>query len=225
VKLHLRLVFMDKDTVYPEKAVITTAKEHDRNQLEVLVDDQEAMYVFDRGYVDYERFDRMTDDGYFFVSRLKKNAVIREVYTFSLPDDCHVLSDKMVYIGTTQNRTENVFRLLEVMDTKGNLLRFITNRFDLKPEEISDIYRSRWAIELFFKWLKQHVEIKHFYGMSETAIQNQIFLALITYCLHVLIQLEMKSKKSLLRITRWLKRALWKPAYVWLRKFDGRASP
>lgn len=131
----------------------------------------------------------------------------------------------MVYIGTTQNRTENVYRLLEVMDTKGNLLRLITNRFDLKAEEISGIYRSRWAIELFFKWLKQHVEIKHFYGMSETAIQNQIFLALITYCLHVLIQLEMKSKKSLLRITRWLKRALWKPAYVWLRKFDGRASP
>ena len=86
VKLHLRLVFMDKDTVYPEKAIITVAKEHDRNQLEVLVDDKEAMYVFDRGYVDYERFDRMTDDGYFFVSRLKKNAVIREVESFSLPE-------------------------------------------------------------------------------------------------------------------------------------------
>jgi len=224
VKLHLRLVFMDKDTVYPEKAVITTAKEHDRNQLEVLVDDKEAMYVFDRGYVDYERFDRMTDDGYFFVSRLKKNAIIREVYSFSLPEDCPVLSDKMVYIGTTQNRTENVFRLLEVMDTKGNLLRLITNRFDLKPEEISEIYRSRWAIELFFKWLKQHVEIKHFYGMSETAIQNQVFLALITYCLNVLVQLEMKSKKPLLRITRWLKRAIWKPSYVWIRKFDERSS-
>ena len=225
IKLHLRLVFMDKDNVYPEKAVITPAKEHDRNQLEVLVDDKEAMYVFDRGYVDYERFDRMTDDGYFFVSRLKKNAVIREVYSFSLPDDGTVLSDKMVYIGTTQKRTENVFRLLEVMDTKGNLLRLITNRFDSSAEEISDIYRSRWAIELFFKWLKQHVEIKHFYGMSETAIQNQVFLALITYCLHVLIQLEMKSKKSLLRITRWLKRALWKPSYVWTRKFEERSSP
>lgn len=225
VKLHLRLVFMDKDTVYPEKAVITTAKEHDRNQLEVLVDDQEAMYVFDRGYVDYEQFDRMTDEGYFFVSRLKKNAVIRELETFSLPDDSTVLSDKMVYIGTTQNRTENVFRLLEVVDTKGNILRLITNRFDLDAEEISDIYRSRWAIELFFKWLKQHVEIKHFYGMSETAIQNQIYLALIAYCLHVLIQLEMKSKKSLLRISRWLKAALWKPAYVWIRRFDGRSSP
>lgn len=225
VKLHLRLVFMDKDTVYPEKAVITTAKEHDRNQLEVLVDDKDAMYVFDRGYVDYERFDRMTDDGYFFVSRLKKNAFIREVESFSLPNDCTVLSDKMVYIGTTQNRTENVFRLLEVIDTKGNNLRLITNRFDVSAEEISEIYRSRWAIELFFKWLKQHVEIKHFYGMSETSIQNQIFLALIAYCLNVLVQLEMKSKKSLLRITRWLKAAIWKPSYVWIRKFDGRSDP
>jgi IS4 transposase len=224
VKLHLRLVFMNKETVYPEKAVITTAKEHDRNQLEVLVDNQEAMYVFDRGYVDYERFDRMTDDGYFFVSRLKKNAVIHEVESFSLPDDSTILSDKMVYIGTTQNRAENVFRLLEVIDTKGNILRLITNRFDLSADEISNIYRSRWAIELFFKWIKQHVEIKHFYGMSETALQNQIYIALITYCLHVLIQLETKSKKTLLRISRWLKAAIWKPAYVWLRRFEVQSS-
>ncbi|WP_307330460.1 IS4 family transposase, partial [Evansella vedderi] len=224
VKLHLRLVFMDKDTVYPEKAVITTAKEHDRNQLEVLIDDKDAMYVFDRGYVDYERFDRMTDDGYFFVSRLKKNAVIREIESFSLPEDSTVLSDKMVYIGTTQKRAENIFRLLEVIDTKGNILRLITNRFDLSAEEISEIYRSRWAIELFFKWLKQHVEIKHFYGMSETALQNQVYLALIVYCLNVLIQLETKSKKSLLRITRWLKASLWKPAYKWLRRFEEPSS-
>jgi IS4 transposase len=219
VKLHLRLVFMDKDTLYPEKAVITTAKEHDRNQLEILVDDKEAMYVFDRGYVDYDRFDHMTDEGYFFVSRLKKNAVIRELGSFSLPQDSTVLSDRMVYIGTTQNRADNIFRLVEVVDTKGNLLRLITNRFDLSADEISEIYRSRWAIELFFKWLKQHVEIKHFYGMSETAIQNQIFLALIAFCLNVLVQLEMKSKKPLLRICRWLKAAIWKPAYIWLRRF------
>ena len=225
VKLHLRLVFMDKDTVYPDKAVITPAKEHDRNQLEVLVDDKEAMYVFDRGYVDYERFDRMTDEGYFFVSRLKKNAVCREVTSFSVPSESDVLSDKMVYIGSTQNRCENVFRLLEVIDTKGNVLRLITNRFDSDPQEISDIYRARWAIELFFKWLKQHVEIKHFYGMSETALQNQIYIALIAYCLHVLIQLETNSSKSLLRISRWLKAAIWKPAYIWLHRFGKKTVP
>src|SRR5699024_2567989 len=145
--------------------------------------------------------------------------------SFSVPKDSTVSSDKMVYIGSTQNRTENVFRLLEVEDTKGNILRLITNRFDLEPDEVSEIYRQRWAIELFFKWLKQHVKIKHFYGLSETAIQNQIFLALIAYCLNVLIQLEMKSKIALLRISRWLKVALWEPAHIWIRQFDNRASP
>src|SRR5690625_2720131 len=224
VKLHLRLVFMDKDTVYPDKAVMTVASEHDRNQLEVLVDEKNAMYVFDRGYVDYERFDRMTDDGYFFASRLKKNAVTREIQSFELPESSPVMSDDMVYIGTAQNRAENVFRLIEVEDTKGNKLRFITNRFDLSADEISDIYRSRWAIELFFKWLKQHVEIKHFYGMTENALQNQIFIALITYCLHVLIRLETNSKKPLLRISRWLKATLWKPSYLWLRRFRKKAG-
>jgi putative transposase len=85
VKLHLRLVFMEEGRSYPEKAVITNAKEHDRGQLEVMVEDKECMDVFDRGYLDYERFDRMTDEGYFFLSRLRKNAVIREVYDFKLP--------------------------------------------------------------------------------------------------------------------------------------------
>lgn len=166
VKLHLRLVFMEKGTSYPEKAVVTTAKEHDRGQLEVMIDDKECMYVFDRGYLDYERFDRMTDDGYFFLSRLRKNAVIREVYDFKLPNDTTVLSDQMVLIGTTQNRAENYFRLLKVMDSKGNELHLITNRFDLSAEEMSEMYKSRWAIELFFKWIKQHLRIKKFYGQS-----------------------------------------------------------
>lgn len=225
VKLHLRLVFVDHDTVYPDKAVITNAVEHDRNQLEILVNDKDAMYVFDRGYIDYERFDRYFDKGIFFLSRLKKNAVIREVESYSLPKDSPITSDKMAYIGTTQKRTENVFRILETVDSKGNPIRLITNRFDLKAEEIGDMYRSRWAIELFFKWLKQHVEIKTFYGYSEEAVHNQIFLALITYCLNVLAQLEVKGKPTLLRITRWLKATMWRPASVWFGFIEQRGSP
>ena len=225
VKLHLRLVFMEKGSSYPEKAVLTTAKEHDRGQLEIMVDDKECMYVFDRGYLDYERFDRMTDDGYFFLSRLRKNAVIREVYNFKLPENSAVLSDQMVLIGTTQNRTENYFRLLKVMDSKGNELHLITNRFDLSAEEISEMYKSRWAIELFFKWIKQHLSIKKFYGQSEWAIQNQVFIALIVFCLHVLVQLETRSKRKTLQISRYLRAALWKPAHIWLRKIEGKAIP
>lgn len=225
VKLHLRLVFMEKGISYPEKAVMTTAKEHDRGQLEIMVDDKECMYVFDRGYLDYERFDRMTDDGYFFLSRLRKNAVIREVYDFKLPENSTVLSDQMVLIGTTQNRTENYFRLLRVIDSKGNELQLLTNRFDLSAEEISEMYKSRWAIELFFKWIKQHLSIKKFYGQSEWAIHNQVFIALIVFCLHVLIQLEMQSNRKTLQISRYLRATLWKPARIWLRKIEGKAIP
>ncbi len=91
--------------------------------------------MFDRGYVDYEWFDQMTDKGQFFVSRLKKNAFLSEIYTFKLPEESKALSDKMVYIGTPQNRAENPFRIVEVEDTKGNLLRLITNRFVISADE------------------------------------------------------------------------------------------
>src|SRR5699024_8491944 len=226
VKLHLRLVFMDKDNVYPDnKAVMTTADEHDRNQLEVLVDDKEAMYVFDRGYLDYERFDRMTDDVYFFVSRLRKNAVVRVLDTFSLPTDSKVLSDEMVVIGTTQNRAENMFRRLKLFDTKGNELTLVTNRFDLDADEIAEIYRSRWAIELFFKWMKQHLSIKKFYGHSEQAVHNQIYIAMIVYCLNVLARLSTNSSRTYLQISRLLKASLWQPAYIWIRKIQGKGVP
>lgn len=225
VKLHLRLVFMEKGMSYPEKAILTIAKEHDRNQLEVMVDDKACMYVFDRGYLDYERFDRMTDDGYFFLTRLRKNAFIHVVDDFKLPGNSTVLSDQMVLIGTTQNRAENYFRLIKVADSKGNILQLITNRFDLSAEEISEMYKSRWAIELFFKWIKQHLNIKKFYGQSESAIYNQVFIALIVFCLNVLAQIETKSKRTILQISRYLRASLWRPAYIWQRKIEGKGVP
>lgn len=225
IKLHLRLVYLEKGCSYPDKAVLTNAKEHDRGQLEVLVDDKECMYVFDRGYLDYERFDRMTDDGYFFVSRLRKNAVTRVLEPFELPENSTVLSDEMILIGTTQNRAENAFRLIKVLDSKGNELHLITNRFDLSADEIAELYKSRWAIELFFKWMKQHLNIKKFYGQSEQAVHNQVYIAMIVYCLNVLAQLNTKSSRTYLQISRWLKAAPWKPARTWIRKIAGKAVP
>lgn len=225
VKLHLRLVFMEKGLSYPDKSVLTNAKVHDRSQLEILIDDKECLYVFDRGYLDYERFDRMTDDGYFFVSRLRKNAVVRVVDTFSLPEGSTVLSDEMVVIGTPQNRAENVFRLIQLLDTKGNKLHLLTNRFDMGADEIADIYKSRWAIELFFKWMKQHLNIKKFYGHTEQAVHNQVYIAMIVYCLNVLAQLNTDSNRSTLQISRYLKAALWKSAQIWLRKIKGKSVP
>lgn len=227
MKLHLRLVYLENGYSFPDKAVLTNAKEHDRGQLEVLVDDKECMYVFDRGYLDYERFDHMTDEGFFFVSRLRKNAITRVVEPFNLPENSTVFSDEMILIGTTQNRAENLFRLIKVLDTKGKELHLITNRFDLSADEIAELYKSRWAIELFFKWMKQHLNmnIKKFYGQSEQAVHNQVYIAMIVYCLNVLAQLNTNSTRTYLQISRYLKAAPWKSAHSWLRKIVGNTVP
>ena len=220
IKIHLRLVFANQEDVCPEKITITGAKSNDRTQMESLIDEVGAMYVFDRGYVDYEKFDEYTDKGIFFASRLKDNAEVRHLHTFKVPPGSPVLSDSMILLGTPQKRVDNVLRLIETLDSKGNRIRIITNRFDLEADELSDIYRWRWQIELFFKWMKQHVKIKNFYGTSDNAVRNQVFLALIAYCLLFLVTLEKNSKHSLLQISRWLKVFLWQTFEQWLGRMD-----
>ncbi|HDI6349113.1 TPA: IS4 family transposase, partial [Escherichia coli] len=220
IKIHLRLVFASQEDVYPEKISLTCAKSNDRTQMESLIDEIGAMYVFDRGYVDYEKFDEYTDQGIFFASRLKDNAETRHLYTFKVPPESSVLSDSMILLGTPQKRVDNVLRLIETHDSKGNRIRIITNRFDLEAEELSDIYRWRWQIELFFKWMKQHAKIKTFYGTSENAVWNQVFLALIAYCLLLLVKLERNSQHSLLQISRWLKVFLWQTFEQWIGRMD-----
>lgn len=141
IKIHLRLVFANQEDVYPEKITLSCAKRNDRTQMESLIDEIGAMYVFDRGYVDYEKFDEYTDKGIFFASRLKDNAEIRHLYAFKISPESSVLSDFMILLGTPQKRVDNVLRLVETLDSKGNRIRIITNRFDLEADELSDIYR------------------------------------------------------------------------------------
>ncbi|WP_281272437.1 transposase [Paenibacillus sambharensis] len=101
-------------------------------------------------------------------------------------------------------------RMVETTDSQDNLLILLTNRFDLSCDEISEMYRSRWAIETFFKWMKQHLKIKHFYGTSEQAMHNQVWLTLIAFCLLMLSKLDANVANSRLQIQRWLKALIWK---------------
>lgn len=222
MKLHHRLAFVSPEDVCPEKVVMTPAKCSDRSQMEELIDEKGMTYVFDRGYNDYAKYDAYTDQGIFFVTRLKKNAAVRSICSFSLSKDSQVLSDEMVYIGTPQKRMENVLRLIKVIDSRGKQMEILTNRFDLSADEISDMYRHRWAIETFFKWMKQHVPIQSFYGTSEQAVMNQVYMALIAFCLLVLMKLETQVDHSLLQIQRWLKVLLWKSADQWIHRIHYR---
>lgn len=150
--------------------------------MDELIDESGAMYVFDRGYVDYKKFDEYCEKGIYFATRLKESAVF-ELVDHRLVEHEQILSDSIILLGTPQNQMNHLLRLVESVDSQGNVIEIVTNRFDTTPEEIGEIYRSRWAIELFFKWMKQHVKIKWFYGTSENAVWNQVYLALIAYCL------------------------------------------
>nr|WP_236818881.1 IS4 family transposase [Alicyclobacillus tolerans] len=201
VKLHLRLVFMDHQVV-PDKVILTPARPADKTQMDQLVVvETDALNVFDRGYVDYRKFDAYCSHGTRLVTRLKDNAVIYEVLEEkSVAPGSPVIRDAVVHLGSPQNVMNHPLRLIQTMDSEGNLVTILTNDFTQSAEEICDVYRQRWQIELFFKWIKQHLVVKRFYGKSEAVVYNQLRIALITYCLLILMQLKAAHRGRLLAV-------------------------
>lgn len=219
VKLHLGLRFHEQG-VLPEEAVITPAKPADKTQMDALVlEEADALNVFDRGYVDYKKFDRYCENSIRFVTRLKGNAVIEVLEEFPTSPDSPIKRERIVRLGNEGvNKMKHLLRLVETEDTQGNPVVIITNDFRLKAEEINSIYRYRWQIELFFKWIKQHLRVKHFFGTSEQAVENQLFIALITYCLFLLMKLKAGYKGPLLDIKRLLHTCLCEPFASFIQK-------
>jgi hypothetical protein len=224
VKLHLRLVFRD-GMPFPDKAGFTNAKVADKKQMdELVVEDKDALNVFDRGYLDYKKFDRYCQECIRFVTRLKINAIIEVVKDLPVIPGSPVLKDQIVRLGNLQTKMEYPVRLIEVLNTKGERIVIISNDFGLKSEEIGAIYRYRWQIEIFFKWLKQHFYVKHFYGTSQPAVENQLYIALCTFCLLTLLKLETGYSKSLLEFTRILKTNFYEPFAEFMAKLRRRPS-
>jgi IS4 transposase len=219
VRLHLR-VMVTKDITAPDKAVILPAKHADRSQMDELIEmDSDAIHLFDRGYNDYKQFDKLCKAEVRFVTRIKKNAKIEVILEHAPDEENNIFLDQKVYLGDEQNETkmEKPLRLIKTKDSEGNVIIIITNCFDLSAKEIGDLYRHRWKIETFFKWMKQHLKLKTFYGKSENAVYTQIWIALITYCLQVLLQLECHHEGSLFELNRTLRNLLFSPLDEFIR--------
>lgn len=213
VRLHLRVV-VTKDVTLPDQAVLLPAKHADRTQMDTLVAfDSDAIHLFDRGYTDYKQYDKLCEKEVRFITRLRKNAKI-EVLNEQAPDvENNIFSDQEVFLGDEQNRTKmsNSLRLIRTVDREKNEIIILTSCFDLSAKEIGDLYRYRWKIETFFKWMKQHLRIKKFFGKSQNAVYTQIWIALITYCLQVLLKLELNHDGPLLEMKETLQNLLFKP--------------
>lgn len=219
IRLHLRVV-VTKELTLPDKGILLPAKHADRTQMGDLIDiDSDAIHLFDRGYIDYKQFDHLCLHDVRFITRLKKNAQV-EVLSEQVPQaDSPIVKDQEVFLGNSQNGTKmtHSLRLIETQDSQGNVVMIVTNCFDLSAEEIGDLYRYRWKIETFFKWMKQHLTFKTFYGKSKNAVCNQIWVALITYCLQVLLQEQLQHNGPLLEIKKTLQNLLFKGFDAFLR--------
>lgn len=218
IKAHLRLKF-GMDGNIPDKVVITPARPSDRSQMdELVVDETGALNLFDRGYNDYKKFDEYCEKGVLFITRLKSNAIVEVIADNPVAPESAIDEDQIVRLGTGDNLMKHELRLLKTKDAKGNLVMILTNDFLKSAEEIGDLYRYRWQIELFFKWIKQHLAVKHLYGESPQAVENQIYMALITYCLLMLLKMETGFTGTLLDIQRLVKACLFEPFEAFLQQ-------
>ncbi|MDS0320933.1 IS4 family transposase [Mycobacterium tuberculosis] len=200
VKLHTSLVFMD-GIAYPGQVILTPARPADVTQLDALVGKTPgALHVFDRGYFDFEKFDTYCSQGIRFVTRLKSNTIVHVIEELPVDSGSPIDRKAIVRIG----KMRHPLLLVETHDGEGKQLTVVCNDLGKSAEEIGDLYRTRWQIELFFKWCKQHLILKKLYGKSRNAVFNQIYIAMIAYCLTLLMKQRVGYPGSLLNMFNWI---------------------
>lgn len=179
---------------------ISEGKRHEVNVLDEIAPEPGAFYVMDRAYLDFDRLYRFTVDGAFFVIRGKRNVRFRRRYSRAVDRTTGVVCDQTVVLDTahsTQHYPEALRRVRYHDQQTGKHLVFLTNNFGLPPLTIASIYRCRWQVELFFKWIKQHLRIKAFYGTSQNAVKTQIWIAIAVYVLVAVVRKRLGIQASL----------------------------
>jgi IS4 transposase len=196
VKLH---TLLDLRGAIPSFIHISDGKLHDVNVLDVLIAEPGAFYVMDRGYLDFERLYRLHQAASFFVTRAKSNFKFKRVYSRPVDRRTGLLCDQEVQLLVfySQQAYPERLRRIRYRDAEGRRLVFLTNHMTLAPLTICELYRSRWQVELFFKWIKQHLRIKRFFGTSENAVKTQIWIAVAVYVLVAIVRKRPNLELSL----------------------------
>jgi hypothetical protein len=209
VKMH---TLLDLRGNIPTFIRVTSGKVHDVNILDEILPEAGAFYVMDRGYVDFERLYVFTLSAAFFVVRTKSNVLLQRRYSHPVDKTTGVRSDHTVILTAIDSvkAYPEQLRRVSYLDVKtGKRFKFLTNNFTLPALTIAQIYKSRWQVELFFKWIKQHLRIKAFYGTSENAVKTQIWIAVSVYVLVAIIRKRVGLDASLYQILQILSLTLF----------------
>ena len=197
VKLH---TLMDLRGSIPSFIHVSDGKMHDVNALDLLIPEAGSFYVMDRAYLSFERLCALHLSGAYFVTRAKANTDMRRLYSAPSDRQAGIMCDQTVVfqgIRTGKDYPHNLRRIKLKDLVDGHHLVFLTNNFKLPAATIAELYRNRWKVELFFKWIKQHLRIKKFYGLSENAVKCQIWIALSTYLLVAIVRKKLGIEASL----------------------------
>jgi len=209
VKMH---TLLDLRGNIPTFLHITDGKVHYVNVLDQIFPEAGAFYVMDRGYIDFERLYRFTLEAAFFVVRTKSNVLFERRYSHRVDPATGVRSDQTVVLASLESASvyPDALRKVAYVDAEtGNRLVFLTNNFALPAATIAAIYKQRWQVELFFKWIKQHLRIKAFYGTSENAVKTQIWIAVSVYVLVAIVRKKLNAEASLYQILQVLSLTLF----------------
>ena len=204
IKLH---TLLDLRGSIPTFIHISDGKEHDVNVLDDLIPEAGAFYVMDRGYLDFFRLYSLTQALAFFVIRAKSNLACRRLYSHQVDRTTGLICDQTIRLtgSTSAKLYPEKLRRIKYHDTETDkTLVFLTNNFTLPALTIAQLYRSRWRVELFFKWIKQNLRIKAFYGTSENAVKSQIWIAVTVYLLVAILKKRLGLTASLYTILQIL---------------------
>jgi len=194
IKLHTQY---DVRTSIPVFVHITAGSVHDTKAMDELTYEPGSFYIFDRGFMDFERLFVIHESKSFFVIRAKNNLKFKRQYSAEVDKRTGVQCDQTGELKgfySFRQYPEKIRRIKFYDESQNRTFVFLTNNLNLNPEEIADLYKHRWKIELFFKWIKQHLKIKSFWGTTENAVKTQVYIAVITYTLIAIIRQRVKSE-------------------------------
>jgi Domain of unknown function (DUF4372)/Transposase DDE domain len=196
IKLH---TLIDLRGNIPSFIRISDGKMHDVNVLDELIAEAGAFYVMDRGYLDFVRLYRLHAAGAFFLTRAKSNLKAQRRYSHPVDRATGLICDQTITLSVYYSKSgyPEALRRIRFKTEEGKTLVFLTNNFDLPAITITELYRCRWQVELFFKWIKQHLRIKSFFGTSQNAVKTQVWIAVSVYVLVAIVRKRLKLDASL----------------------------